>query len=79
MAGKANKRFTYSIRRIRDAGYTTRGVDVVQESELFLCLSCICSFKKPEKASIPSINISQQMDLQSEFAAALRNKRPDDH
>ena len=45
MAGKANERFIYTVRRIRDGGYSTRGVDVVQESDPGFCFTCICSFK----------------------------------
>ena len=46
MAGKANERFIYTVRNIRDGGYSTRGVDVVQESEPGFCFTCICSFKR---------------------------------
>jgi len=44
-AGKASERFIYTVRIIRDGGYSTRGVDVVQESDPAVCFTCICSFK----------------------------------
>ena len=45
LLGKANERFIYTVRKIRDGGYCTRGVDVVQESTQDVCFTCICSFK----------------------------------
>jgi acyl-CoA thioesterase len=79
LAGKANERFTYSVRRIREGGYTTRGVEVVQESDPMICFTCICSFKKAEKASSPSLDARQRVDFQKEYGLVLKGKKPMDH
>lgn len=79
MAGKANERFTYSVRTIRDGGISTRGVDVVQESDPGVSFTCICSFKRPEKATMPSVDIKQQLDVHQEFDIALNGRRPEEH
>ncbi|KAK0938903.1 hypothetical protein LTR29_009514 [Friedmanniomyces endolithicus] len=79
LPGKADERFIYNVRIIRDGGYSTRGVDVVQESDPGVCFTCICSFKKPEKESTPSIDIRQRLDLRKEFSAVLMNKQPHEH
>jgi len=52
---------------------------VIQESDPGVCFTCICSFKKPEKASLPSLDVRQTLDLQDEFAAVLRNREPHEH
>lgn len=46
LAGKANERFIYRVRTIRDGGISTRGVDVMQESDPGVCFTCVCSFKR---------------------------------
>ncbi|TKA33380.1 hypothetical protein B0A54_14076 [Friedmanniomyces endolithicus] len=79
LPGKADERFIYNVRIIRDGGYSTRGVNVVQESDPGVCFTCICSFKKPEKESTPSIDIRQRLDLRKEFSAVLMNKQPHEH
>lgn len=52
LAGKADERFVYRVRTIRDGGISTRGVDVVQESDPGICFTCICSFKSMEVLSL---------------------------
>ncbi|KAK5687017.1 hypothetical protein LTS10_001154 [Elasticomyces elasticus] len=79
LPGKANERFIYNVRTIRNGGYSTRGVDVVQESDPGVCFTCICSFKKPEKTSTPSIDVRPRLDLQHEFGAVLSDKKPHEH
>ncbi|TKA71387.1 hypothetical protein B0A55_04023 [Friedmanniomyces simplex] len=79
LPGKANERFVYNVRIIRNGGYSTRGVDVVQESDPGVCFTCICSFKKPEKKSTPSMDVRQQLDLRSEFSVVLENMQPHEH
>ncbi|KAK1044794.1 hypothetical protein LTR33_015268, partial [Friedmanniomyces endolithicus] len=79
LPGKADERFIYNVRIIRNGGYSTRGVDVVQESDPGVCFTCTCSFKKPEKESTPRIDIRQRLDLRKEFSAVLRDKQPHEH
>jgi len=79
LPGKADERFVYNVRIIRNGGYSTRGVDVIQESDPGVCFTCICSFKKPEKISTPSIDVRQRLEFRKEFSAVLHNKQPQEH
>ena len=79
LPGKASERFVYTVRTIRDGGYSTRGVDVVQESNPGVCFTCICSFKRPEKITVPALDVRQRLDLQTEYSVALQGKEPHEH
>ncbi|KAK5170269.1 uncharacterized protein LTR77_004855 [Saxophila tyrrhenica] len=79
LLGKADERFTYRVRKIRDGGYCTRGVDVLQETGSVVSFTCICSFKRPERKSTKTLDIQSTIDLRKEYAAVLGNKRPDEH